>query len=359
MRVRGGKHRGDSCGGNIFSLGGEWFKHQQRVRTIAFRNLWTVGVGTALIISMVATTDAPAAGFDTLREVRAGLATDPPVVEGIGGGTISVVFANGASGLDREKALAWIRSSAKTVSDYFGRFPVSKVSILVVAAPGASVGQATTWGYDGSTIRVSVGRDMTDTGYARDWKMVHEMTHLALPNLPENQLWALEGSATYAEPIARARLGKLTDAQVWAGMLHGLPNGLPQAGDRGLDRTGTWGRTYWGGALFYLVADVRIRQATGNRKSLRDAFVAINRASHGNEAEWTVSQIVATGDKATGTSVLTVLYAQMAERPFAPDLQRLFADLGVGETDGQIRFDDQAPLASIRQAMTASDAAPS
>ena len=310
-------------------------------------------IGSALLFALLGSVGAPAAEYETLREVRAGLDAAPATVEMIGGGTIAVVFADGAAGLDRAAVLRWIRGSAETVTHYFGRFPVDKVSILVVTAPGSGVGQATTWGYDGSTIRVVVGRDTAAAGFARDWKMVHEMTHLALPGLPDSQLWALEGSATYAEPIARAQLGKLTDAQVWAGMLHGLPNGLPKAGDRGLDRTGTWGRTYWGGALFYLIADVKIRQATGNRKSLQDAFRAINAASQGNEADWTMDRLVATGDAATGTRVLTRLYAEMARAPAAPDLTALFASLGVSEADGQIRFDDEAPLAFIRRAITA------
>ena len=41
-----------------------------------------------------------------------------------------------------------------------------------------------------------------------------------------------------------------------------MPKGLPQAGDQGLDNTGTWGREYWGGAMFCLLADIEIRKAT-------------------------------------------------------------------------------------------------
>ncbi len=320
---------------------------------IAHRPLLTGTAGAALLLAMVVPSGAPAADYETLRDVRAGLATDAAIIETVDGGAIRIVFADGAPGLDRSAALAWIRGSANSVADYFGQFPVDSVSILVVGSPGAAVGRGTAWGYGGSTIRVSVGRTIGASGYARDWKMVHEMAHLALPNLPDHQDWALEGSATYIEPIARARLGKLTDAQVWAGLLHGLPNGLPEPGDLGLDRSSSWGRTYWGGALFFFVADIRIRQATGNRKSLRDAFIAINRASGGNTAAWTMARLVAVGDGATGTDVLTTLHAQMGERAEAPDLPRLFAELGVSEVDGQIRFDDRAPLAAVRQAITA------
>ena len=44
-----------------------------------------------------------------------------------------------------------------------------------------------------------------------------------------------------------------------------MPFGLPKEGDKGLDYTHTWGRTYWGGAIFCLLADIEIRQQTNNK----------------------------------------------------------------------------------------------
>ena len=51
-------------------------------------------------------------------------------------------------------------------------------------------------------------------------------------------------------------------AEIWQAMMRDMPKGLPQAGDQGLDNTGTWGRKYWGGAMFCLLADIEIRKAT-------------------------------------------------------------------------------------------------
>lgn len=291
-------------------------------------------------------------GYETLRQVRAGLASDPAIVMNVGDSSMEIVFANGATGLDRRKALDWIKGSAESVSAYFGRFPVKKVSILIVAEDGNNVGRATAWGYGGSTIRIAVGRDADKAAYDRDWVMVHEMVHLGLPNLPEQHLWALEGSATYTESIARAQLGKISEEKVWGDMLRGLPQGLPEPGDRGLDQTPTWGRTYWGGSLFYLIADIRIHEATGNRKGLQDAFRAINAASLGNESQWTMDRLVAVGDRATGTDVLATLYAEMKDQPVEVDINALFDRLGVEERNGVIRFNENAPLSGIRRAIT-------
>ena len=74
------------------------------------------------------------------------------------------------------------------------------------------------------------------------------------------------------EPIARAQVGDLSSEIVWRELVDGLPKGLPAPGDRGLDNTHTWGRTYWGGALFCLMADIEIHQRTNNRYGLQDAL---------------------------------------------------------------------------------------
>ena len=114
-----------------------------------------------------------------------------------------------------------------------------------------------------------------DDELKNDWVMTHEMVHYAFPSVAAEHHWLEEGIATYVEPIARLEAGQIHAAKVWGDLVRGLPFGLPQPGDEGLDHTPTWGRTYWGGAMFCLLADVRIRRATNNRYGLRDALRAI------------------------------------------------------------------------------------
>lgn len=65
----------------------------------------------------------------------------------VGGSRINVVFADDAPGLDRERALPWVRRSADAIATYFGRFPVDEVGILIVASTGNRVVTGTTYGY--------------------------------------------------------------------------------------------------------------------------------------------------------------------------------------------------------------------
>jgi hypothetical protein len=315
--------------------------------------------GLALLVGgALSSTAARSDRYADADDVYAALRAQPhtPLLQG--GGQIDVVFADGAAGLDRSRVINWIRTSAQAVTTYFGRFPVARVGILVIANDGDGISSGATYGFDGSAIRIGVGRAADDAVFTDDWILVHEMTHLALPTVPRRSDWLLEGNATYVEPIARAQAGQLDPAVVWRWSLEGMPKGLPKAGDRGLDNTPTWGRTYWGGATFWLLADVRIREQTHDRLGVVDALRAINRSSGGNSARWSVEQVMTVGDQATGTHTLAALYAEMKATPVSTDLQDLFVKLGVREHDGKIEFDDHAPLAAVRRLMTAPPNAP-
>lgn len=279
--------------------------------------------------------------------------TAPDAQIAMGGGTIDIVFSDGASGLDRTLIQDWIRTSAQAVTTYFGRFPVSHVRLVVIAGDGRNVG-GTTFGFrGGSMIRLTVGRGADAAALKRDWVLVHEMTHLALPQLPRSGLWLQEGNATYVEPIARAQAGQMDPAEVWKWTVDDMPGGQPKPGDGGLDSTHDHQRVYWGGAAFWLVADVRIRERTHNRIGVQTALQAINRQSGGNTADWTMDQVMAAGDAATGGTELADLYVEMGKAGTPVDIDALLKQLGVGLQGNRIVFDDSAPLSAIRRQITA------
>jgi hypothetical protein len=155
-----------------------------------------------------------------------------------------VGFAPGAFTLPRSARMAWLEGSAKAASNYVGKFPVSSADILIVPVSGGDVQGGASWGFRGPAIRLIVGSDATEDDLRDDWVAVHEMTHLAEPDIREPHLWLAEGTATYVEPIARVQAGQLSAEIIWGDMVRDMPKGLPEPGDRGLDRTPTWGRTY-------------------------------------------------------------------------------------------------------------------
>jgi hypothetical protein len=158
-----------------------------------------------------------------------------------------------------------------------------------------------------------------------------------------------EGLATYVEPIARARRAHLRPEEVWADLVRRTPQGLPGPG--GLNASRGFGAVYWGGALFWLLADVEIREKTGQRHTLEDALAAVRAAGGSIAVTWPVERVLSVADRGVGVDVLVPLYARMASAEAHVDLPALWARLGI-EDAGGIRFRDDAPLAAIRRAIT-------
>jgi hypothetical protein len=270
----------------------------------------------------------------------------------VNGATLHVGFAPGELNLPQATVLAWITHSAKAVTTYYGKFPVASARILIVPVDGKGVRGGTTWAYRGAAIRIVLGRNSTEDDLKRDWMLVHEMVHLALPDVGEQHSWLSEGLATYVEPIARVQAGDLSAASIWGAMLRDMHKGLPQAGDQGLDNTHTWGRTYWGGAMFCLLADIEIRKQSSNRLGLQDAMRGVLAAGGNHESDWSIQRVLATADKATGLNVLSELYAKMSTQAITPDLDGLWRDLGITLDAEKVTFDNTRPLAQTRKALT-------
>src|SRR5271155_1142531 len=272
----------------------------------------------------------------------------------IDGSTIQVEFAPGPLDLPVTKLIAWISNAARAVTDYYGRFPIPEAQILIVPVKGrGGVLNGTSWGTHPAFTRVYVGQLTSDTDLKNDWVMTHEMVHYAFPSMPEEHHWIEEGIATYVEPIARLEAGEIGAVKVWGDLVEGLPYGLPGPGDEGLDYTHTWGRTYWGGAMFCLLADVRIRRETHDRYGLRDALRAIVNAGGNIEVTWPLTRVLDVGDRAVGVAVLRQLYNEMKAAPVKPALGQLWNKLGIEIQGKTITFDQSAPWASVRRAIAA------
>ena len=276
----------------------------------------------------------------------------------IGGATIEVDLAPGTLDVQPSQIISWIEHAARAVTIYYGQFPVSRVRVRVVPDSGNEDSiHGTTWGNVGgfqAVTRMRLGRHVTVRDLADDWTMTHEFVHMALSSLPDNQSWMEEGLATYVEPIARAQAGQLPVRQVWAGMILSMSQGQPKPGDVGLDLTRSWGRTYWGGAMFCLVADVEIRRKTENRKGLQDALRAIVASGGTIDKEWPLLKVLEIGDKATGTTVLVDMYNQWKDKPTTVDLENLWRELGIrrSSTDG-VELAPVAVSSNLRDAITA------
>jgi hypothetical protein len=265
----------------------------------------------------------------------------------IGRARLELQFAPGFGDELQAEARAWVQRSAQAVARYFGSFPVPQAELLLVPVDGAGVRGGATYGVPSLLIRVRLGRETTRAQFLDDWVLVHEMVHLAIPRVPRSQNWLHEGTATYVESVARGRAGLVSAATVWRAWANAMPQGQPQAGDAGLNHTPTWGRTYWGGAMFCLQADVELLMRSERRAGLQQALQGVLAAGGSFGVPWSVDRILAAADEAVGQTTLTDLYQRMKDSTEPTDLEGLWRALGV--TGGAL--DDNAPLAAVRRAI--------
>jgi hypothetical protein len=247
----------------------------------------------------------------------------------------------------------WVQKAADAVVAYYGRYAVPRLTLQIRSFEGRGVRGGQTFSRYGGFIRIAVGTETMQEDLASDWMLTHEMIHLNFPNMQDQHHWIEEGTATYVEPIARIQAGQFSAARMWFELVRDMPKGLPQSGDEGLDHTHTWGRTYWGGALFCFLADMEIRKQTQNKKGLQDALRGILNAGGDMRYDWPIEKALRTGDRAVGVEVLMKLYGQMRDHPMQVDLDSLWKQLGVRIENGTAQFNDDAPLAGIRKSITA------
>lgn len=273
--------------------------------------------------------------------------------ERVYGGQIELRLPPEPIELSRDDLLSWVDDCARAVEVFYGRLPVTPMRVELIRSDSRGIDGGNTARRAGRAwVRVYVGVRADVADLRRDWVLTHEMVHTAMADLPEAHHWLEEGIATYVEPIARARAGLESAESVWRQLVEGLPQGLPALEDRGLDTTRTWGRTYWGGALFCFLADVEIRERTLNKFGLEDALRAIAEDGMTIMTSATIQQVLARGDKAVGVPVLSEVYARHALSSEDVDLDALWKQLGISMSRRQITFDDDAPLAQIRRAIT-------
>jgi hypothetical protein len=271
----------------------------------------------------------------------------------VSGSAICVVIDDGALLKQQPLLRTWIDRSAHIVAEYYGKFPAPSVLIRLQGMDGSGVAGGRTTNDSGLMIQIRVGRETTAGALASDWVLVHEMVHLALPEVGRTHLWLAEGIAVYVEGVARAQFGNREIADVWAEDRHSMPMGLPRSGEGGMDQSPGWGRTYWGGALYCLQSDIAIREQSANRVGLQTALRAILNETGGYAFDGDIGDVLRIGDAATGTHVMYGLYQQIRTTAQTPDLELLWTLLGVPNDPKTQPFDDHAPLAAIRIAITA------
>ncbi len=269
------------------------------------------------------------------------------------GGSVEIVHVPGTLAMDAAELKQAVGEAAAEVARFYGRFPVDRA--LLFALPGSprqGIEFGRVRGGGGATLMLRFGALARGPELRREWVLVHELAHLGGPFVIPRGAWLMEGMATYVEPLLRARAGWTTPEALWREFAGEMARGVDALTREGLDRVSRRG-VYWGGALFMLLADLDIRQRTSGRASLETCLRAVLAAGGDTTTRWTRERVFETCDAATGAGTMRRLAAEYVDKPGALDWPGLWRDLGVSLDDGGVRFDDAAPRAALRRAISA------
>jgi hypothetical protein len=272
----------------------------------------------------------------------------------VGASTLEVVTADGRLDLGPAPTARWVSASARAVAQFYGRFPAPHALVLLLPVPDRKqvlFGKVLPQSAPG--VAVLVGEHTPEPELYRDWILVHELFHIGFPSFHDEAKWLDEGSATYFEPLIRARAGYLTELEVWRDFARDMPQGLRAIEQEGLEHPSDYRSIYWGGAIACLLADVAARQRSGGTRGLQAGFRAVLEAGGNATQVWSLTQVSEVIDRALGAPVLREIIATHADRGQPVELPALLRRLGVvRHADGNVTLDDQAELAAIRHAIT-------
>jgi hypothetical protein len=250
----------------------------------------------------------------------------------------------------------WIKTMAGTVENLAASFPLPDVQVLVIDMP--SGGEPVPWGQvnraGGQGVLFVVNSGFSDQRLYDDWTAAHEFSHLLTPYTPYDR-WLSEGFASYHQNITRLRSGLLDERSAWSKLLAGFERGQKAAARSDAGVLKHAGRRhnmqmYWGGAVIALKAEVALQQQTQGRMDLSKALAGLQDCCLNQGVGWQARSLFKELDRITDTRIFTELYEEEVKRQNYPEFIGLLRDLGISKNRyGQLRLDDQAPLASIRK----------
>lgn len=301
----------------------------------------------------------PPSTFD-LRSMIALGRSRPEKIE-LSGITLDVAILDAPSKATRAGIERWLSEAMRAVTSMYGKPPVDRLFTVINPIPrGKEVEFGVVYRGGGPSILFLLGANATDASLPGEWTAVHEMSHLALPFVEREHAWLSEGIASYYQNILRARAGQLTPEAAWRKLHEGFERGRRDVNGESLETVSAsmhenrrYMRIYWSGAAIALLADVELRSASKNARSLDSTLRALRDCCLEDTREWTLEALTARLDAASASTVFSTLFQRHLPSAQFPDLDDAYRALGLVIEQRELRLSKEAPKLWVREAITA------
>ncbi len=272
-----------------------------------------------------------------------------------------------AQPIDDHKArqfVTWLQAVAGSVSSVYGRFPNPSPRVLVIPTgqrtwggdSAVPFGRVTRQGEESIELYVDANRPIEE--FYANWTATHEFSHLLLPYLDEQHRWISEGFASYYQNVLMSRAGHYSPTEAWQYLYEGLERGRASRPDLTPNEAAAAGirqarmKIYWSGTAIALLADINIRERSGNAESLDRVLGRLQQCCLPSKRTWSGSELFAKLDSLLDEPVFMPLYRQHAQTAGFPDVKAALQRLGVDIDDNQVQLRADAELADVRRAIT-------
>lgn len=278
-----------------------------------------------------------------------------------GGRRLDLQISNQFEPAIQQNILAWTGFISDALLQVYGRWPRQRWQILVTPASASSddpIPWAQVHREEINRVEFFTATQATTDSLQRAWTGYHELAHLLIPYQGWGGAWFSEGLASYYQNILQARVGILTEQQMWQKLYEGFQRGRGDAKFEGqplhsvssnLRQEGGFMRVYWSGAWYFLAADVRLRQQSGGRHTLDQALDRLNECC--GEQQMSAPQIVQQLDQLNRVLLFQPLFEDVNASLQVPPYEPIFASLGISVADGQVQLQTEGPGARLRRQM--------
>ncbi len=276
------------------------------------------------------------------------------------GATLRIAVLGVTPKINAAQIVEWVRNAALGVTTVYGKFPVPNARVLVV--PNAQGNEPVPWAFvqrgGGASAQFLINHRLPSQDFFSDWTLYHELAHLLLPYISSQDAWLSEGVASYYQNVLRARRGVISPLDAWQRLHAGFERGrrsqigttLADATER-MYRNAGFMRVYWQGAALALLADYRLRVHTQGHHSLDTALAGLAQCCLPSDTTWRGRELLERLDAITGTSVFTELHDQYIRSEAFPDLNVVYAGLGLEVRNKNLQFIEDSPHAGLRDRM--------
>ena len=168
-----------------------------------------------------------------------------------------------------------------------------------------------------------------------------------------------QGLATYYQYSLQSRAGIKYEQQAWQKMLEGFEREKKNNEYRHLSlqelsanmrNYGSFMRVYWSGTLFFLEADIALRERIDSKQSLDSVLKTFIQCCRPRRSYWQGSSLIDAFDEASETSIFSDLYKRFQVAKALPDYRPAFTKLGVDVKANKVNLDKiNEPSVQMRQ----------